>query len=76
MFEHYLVECSLQIGDHQVPFADALQVAPDQLLGEYQHAWPLTKVLDIGGAAVKPSFAEEREQPPIPCALFSSSFSP
>jgi len=48
------------------------------LLGDYSTAWPLTKVLDIGGPPVRPNFEkegnlsaaeedEEEETPPIPC---------
>jgi len=38
------------------------------LFGPYSKNWPLTKVLDIGGIAYQPSFAEdgEKEVPPIP----------
>jgi D-beta-D-heptose 7-phosphate kinase/D-beta-D-heptose 1-phosphate adenosyltransferase len=38
------------------------------LLGPYGKHWPLTKVLDIGGVAYRPSFAKpgEEEVPPIP----------
>ena len=43
----------LQIGDHHISFRDALDVAQDALLGDFYDAWPLTKVLDIGGAAVR-----------------------
>lgn len=39
------------------------------LFGPYSKHWPLTKVLDIGGVAYRPSFAKEGEEevPPIPC---------
>jgi len=38
------------------------------LFGPYSKHWPLTKVLDIGGVAYKPSFSKpgEEEVPPIP----------
>merc|ERR1719253_716644 len=38
------------------------------LFGPYAKHWPLTKVLDIGGVAYKPSFSKpgEEEVPPIP----------
>eukprot|EP00036_Acanthoecidae_sp_10tr_P013983 CAMPEP_0206287296 /NCGR_PEP_ID=MMETSP0106_2-20121207/1035_1 /ASSEMBLY_ACC=CAM_ASM_000206 /TAXON_ID=81532 /ORGANISM="Acanthoeca-like sp., Strain 10tr" /LENGTH=408 /DNA_ID=CAMNT_0053717829 /DNA_START=88 /DNA_END=1312 /DNA_ORIENTATION=+ len=57
----------LVLGDRCVRFADAVDAAEDILLGKYGADWPLTKVLDIGGAAVGPSFApDEVERPPIP----------
>jgi len=36
---------------------------------DYDATWPLTKVLDIGGTAVTPTFGDEDEPeaPPIPC---------
>ena len=39
-----------------VRFNEAVDVAGDLLLGAYVRHWPLTKVLDIGGAPVKPRF--------------------
>lgn len=57
----------LFIQDRLVFFAEALEVAPQLLLGAYADKWPLTKVLDIGGAAVQPSFGGDPEVPPIPC---------
>lgn len=49
----------LRIGEADVPFTDAMAVAEADLLGSYAKSWPLTKVLDIGGPPVKPSFADE-----------------
>lgn len=44
-----------------------IQVAEKLLLGDYAADWPLTKILDIGGAPVGPSFAPDKpERPPIP----------
>ncbi|XP_065188015.1 uncharacterized protein LOC135818546 isoform X1 [Sycon ciliatum] len=62
----------LASGNH-VPLSDALLVCEKDLFGDYATKWPLTKVLDIGGRAVKPSFvaddasADSKEVPPIPC---------
>eukprot|EP00047_Mylnosiga_fluctuans_P005291 m.239624 g.239624 ORF g.239624 m.239624 type:complete len:399 (-) comp13508_c0_seq1:80-1276(-) len=58
---------SLLLGDREVPFVDALAADEAALLGAYGSKWPLTKVLDIGGPAVKPSFTSDEEAPPIPC---------
>lgn len=49
---------------------DILEVAEQEVLGNYRHAWPLIKVLDIGGRATQPHFSDKpapEEVPPIPC---------
>jgi len=52
-----------------VAVADA---AESKVFGEFRRSWPLTKVLDIGGNAVPPSFCPDRpEVPPIPCHVHS-----
>jgi hypothetical protein len=56
----------LLIGDNKIIFAYAVAANPDLLLGAFANKWPLTKVLDIGGPAVKPSFTDVTESPPIP----------
>ena len=51
-------------------FTDILEVAEEEVLGKYRHAWPLIKVLDIGGRATQPNFSGKlgpEEVPPIPC---------
>jgi len=48
-----------------VLLTEALDLAEEALMGKYRNQWPLTKVLDIGGANAKPSFGGE-EVPPIP----------
>lgn len=50
----------------QVPLTDAVDAAGDLLFGPYLDRWPLTKVLDIGGEPVVPSFGGPPEAPPIP----------
>ena len=57
-----------------VLFTDVLNVAEPEVLGKYRHAWPLIKVLDIGGSAISPNFNGEKgteEVPPIPCHVHS-----
>ncbi len=48
---------------------DVIESVP--ALRTFKSRWPLTKVLDIGGVPVKPSFSEDREVPPIPAHLHS-----
>eukprot|EP00048_Salpingoeca_helianthica_P021735 m.14158 g.14158 ORF g.14158 m.14158 type:complete len:400 (+) comp6348_c0_seq1:23-1222(+) len=50
----------------EIAFASVAAAVP-ALLGEYASKWPLTKVLDIGGKPVVPSFGGDPESPPIPC---------
>lgn len=57
----------LILGEKEMFFSEAVQLAGSALLGAYVDHWPLTKVLDIGGAPVTPSFSSEAEAPPIPC---------
>lgn len=63
----------LLLSDGDVSLADAVAAARDLLFGSCTGRWPLTKVLDIGGAPVRPRFAagsdgqEPAEAPPIPC---------
>ncbi|KAH3743656.1 hypothetical protein Pelo_14933 [Pelomyxa schiedti] len=55
-----------------VGFLDAVTVAENELLGAYRALWPLTKILDIGGKPVSPSFAPDKpEVPGIPCHTHS-----
>jgi len=55
-------------GEVRLDEACADQATDFALFGPYSKHWPLTKVLDIGGVAYKPSFAKEgdEEVPPIP----------
>ena len=55
----------IKIGENTLLLKDALKIAEKELMGEYTHQWPLTKILDIGGEPVKTSFGSE-EAPPIP----------
>lgn len=55
----------LASGD-ELLLTDAVRAAGDLLLGDAAERWPLTKVLDIGGEPVVPSFGGEPEAPPIP----------
>ena len=43
-------------GGDAVRFNEAVEAAGDVLLGDFASRWPLTKVLDIGGAPVQPRF--------------------
>lgn len=42
-----------------------------EVFGQYKRGWPLTKILDIGGKKVTPSFSEIAEVPPIPVHVHS-----
>lgn len=55
------------LNDRHIPLPDAVSLAGDIIMGDYASLWPLTKVLDIGGKSVKPSFSDSEEVPPIPC---------
>lgn len=48
--------------------SEAVDVMEDTLLGSYKAAWPLIKILDIGGAKVETSFGTI-EEPPIPAHI-------
>lgn len=50
----------------KVLLTEAVASAGDLLFGAHEHSWPLTKILDIGGAWVTPSFGGPPEVPPIP----------
>ncbi len=54
------------IRDESYALDQAAALAGDVLFGAYLHHWPLTKVLDIGGAPVVPDFRPVPEVPPIP----------
>ncbi len=58
-------------GKEKVPFKEAVEVDGDKLLGNFAPLWPLTKILDIGGEPVRPSFSSIEEVPPIPCHVHS-----
>ena len=49
---------------------EMLQVAEQEVMGNSKHAWPLIKVLDIGGSAITPNITsttgDTTEVPPIP----------
>lgn len=55
----------INIGKKKMLLVDALKLAGETLMGKYENQWPLTKLLDIGGANAKTSFGGE-EVPPIP----------
>ncbi len=55
----------------KILFKDAIEIAGEDLLGDYVEAWPLTKILDIGGEQIKSSFSESPEVPPIPVHVHS-----
>ena len=61
--------------EFEVSLPDAVAAAPSLLLGDYAEQWPLTKLLDIGGAAVTPSYSETAEVPPIPCHVHAGTVS-
>lgn len=50
----------------QIPLTDAVAACGPLLFGQYLDRWPLTKVLDIGGEPVAPSYGGPAEAPPIP----------
>ncbi len=49
-----------------LPLTEALGAAGQCLFGSFLDRWPLTKILDIGGAEVIPDFTDRPEVPPIP----------
>ena len=61
-FNHVMCVCmhigvtSLLIRDRLVLLSSALDVAEHELMGEFANSWPLTKVLDIGGAERHPKY--------------------
>ena len=58
-------------GEENILFKDAVEIAQEELLGEYAGHWPLTKILDIGGESTRTSFSFTEEIPPIPCHVHS-----
>ncbi len=58
-------------GTEKILLSDAIILVQQDLLGDYASTWPLTKVLDIGGDPVVPSFSSAEEVPPIPCHVHS-----
>jgi len=61
-----------ELRQETILFKDAVDIAKEKLLGTFADAWPLTKILDIGGAPVRTSFGTE-EVPPIPCHIHSGN---
>ena len=63
----------LIVDSQEILFSVALTSADELLLGDYVDAWPLTKLLDIGGSPVAPQYTNVTEGeltteiPPIPC---------
>ena len=55
----------------KISFTHAVELAEEELLGDYAQTWPLTKILDIGGDAIQPTFSDKLEVPPIPCHVHS-----
>lgn len=60
---HVLVKTAK--GTASLLFRDAVSLAEHELVGTYKTKWPLTKILDIGGSEVVPSFCT-CDQPPSP----------
>lgn len=48
---------SLLINNRPILLTSALEVAERELMGDYAHSWPLTKVLDIGGDERCPKYS-------------------
>lgn len=61
----------IKIGSSVISLKEVSSLAEKELFGNYKNSWPLTKILDIGGEKVKPSFSEEKEVPPIPAHVHS-----
>ena len=61
-----ITHLKLHNGD-EISFPKAIEIAEQPLMGDFASKWPLTKILDIGGPAVTPSFSTTSEIPPIPC---------
>ena len=53
------------IDGNSILLQEASEIAENEIFGNYKKAWPLTKILDIGGVKKKTSFGNE-EVPPIP----------
>ncbi len=56
---------NIQIGNEWVTLKELASVAGSSIFGNYVDAWPLTKILDIGGTPIETSFGT-KEVPPIP----------
>lgn len=50
------------INDQAVLLTSALEVAEQQLMGDFASSWPLTKVLDIGGSERCPKYSSKVNQ--------------
>jgi hypothetical protein len=61
---------------NKVLFSHLAKVMEKELLGTYGSAWPLIKLLDIGGQVVTPSFASSAEVPPIPLHVHAGELNP
>jgi D-glycero-beta-D-manno-heptose 1-phosphate adenylyltransferase len=61
----------IYLGEEKILFKKAVEIATNALLGAYTNSWPLTKILDIGGDPINPSFSDTLEVPPIPCHVHS-----
>jgi hypothetical protein len=60
------------LGEEKVSLLELSDQFGDILFRGYQDCWPLTKILDIGGPPVKPSWDLEGEEiPPIPAHVHS-----
>ena len=63
---------SILIAGKSHPLPSLLEVANAELMGKYDYAWPLAKVVDIGGPAQVPNYScqegeVEPEVPPVLC---------
>ena len=62
----------VRIQDRWITLLEAVETSEKEILGDYRKHWPLTKILDIGGKQVTPSFpCECQESPGIPCHVHS-----
>ena len=61
----------IKIESKFIPLHDIASLAEEKIFGKYMGSWPLTKILDIGGTPVTPSFSNEPEVPPIPTHVHS-----
>lgn len=62
----------IYLGDSQVSLLRLAKEFPERIFGGYADSWPLTKILDIGGAPKHPSWNSElSEVPPIPVHIHS-----
>lgn len=56
----------ISLCDGEITLKQASKVAEEELFGIWKNAWPLAKILDIGGVPKKTSFSDEWEVQPIP----------